>query len=62
MKNLFKSKILDEVSKKLSELENSFIDITWDTIETKKSANKEFIGLLDNKRFYLKKSYTFSPL
>ena len=62
MKNLFKSKILDEVSKKLSELENSFIDITWDTIETKKSTNKEFIGLLDNKRFYLKKSYTFSPL
>ena len=62
MKNLFDYKILDDINKKLYELENSFVEISWSSVQDKKSHSKDFIGLLDNRRFYLKKSYTFSPL
>ena len=62
MKNLFKAKILADINSKLEELENSFVEISWNAIEKKERKEKDFIGLYDNRKFFLKKCYTFSPL
>ena len=62
MKNLFRAKILEDINNKLEELENSFVEISWMPIEKKEAKERQFIGLYDNRKFFLKKCYTFSPL
>ena len=62
MKNLFDYKILDDINEKINNLENSFVEISWLSYADECQKEPEFIGLSSNRRIFLKKCYTFSPL
>ena len=62
MKNLFDCKLLADINDKIDKLENSFVEISWLSYDTKKHNDEDYIGLYSNKRNFIKKSYTFSPL
>ena len=62
MKNLFNCKILADVKEKLDALENSFVDLECVSYKAEKPEEIDFTGLYSNKKYFIKKSYTFLPL